>query len=283
MGHLRGFLAAWLYKTMLEHREGSLNVPKTILIAVTIFFAFIVPGMAGRSRLELAFQSMNAWHSFQYLGLVWLINTMRLRARQLTNKFVARLSGAKGAKWFYAWNFGITLMLLVFVKSVVAWDPLHLQAEQYYYMLTLSPLLIHYYFDTFVFLTSVTDLVPLRRPARLRPSLPVTELRDRFAHGARIAVATLGQGRHRAVHRPRATPAGMRESGVCATSAPPAGAAGRAISKLPLTVVGGGTPDEAFVDDRAERVEIAARIDVAALLLLGRHVARASRAARPCW
>jgi len=155
-----GFLGAWSYKTMLEHREGSLNVPKTILIAVTIFFAFLVPGMAGRSRLELAFQSMNAWHSFQYLGLVWLINTMRLERGTLTNKLVARLSGAKGAKWFYAWNVGITLVLLIFVKSFVAWDPLHLKADQYYYMLTLSPLLIHYYFDTFVFLTSVTDLVP---------------------------------------------------------------------------------------------------------------------------
>jgi len=155
-----GFLAAWLYKTALEHREGTLNVPKTLLIAVTAFFAFIVPGTAGDSRLELAFQSMNAWHSFQYLGLVWLINTMRLERGQLKNKFVARLSGPKGAKWFYAWNFGITLLLLVFVYAVVSWDPLTLQESQYYYMLTLSPLLIHYYFDTFVFLTSVADLVP---------------------------------------------------------------------------------------------------------------------------
>ena len=160
-----GFLAAWLYKTFLEHREGTLNVPKTSLIAVTIFFAFIVPGMAGDTRLELAFQSMNAWHSFQYLGLVWLINTMRLDRGQLHNKFVARLSGAKGAKWFYAWNFGITLLLLVFVWSVVSWDPLGLLPNQYYYMLTLSPLLIHYYFDTFVFLTSVADLVPLSAAA----------------------------------------------------------------------------------------------------------------------
>jgi hypothetical protein len=162
-----GFLAAWLYKTALEHREGLLNVPKTSLIAVTVFFAFCVPGTAGDSRLELAFQSMNAWHSFQYLGLVWLINTMRMQRGQLENKFVARLSGPKGAKWFYAWNFGVTLMLLAFVKSVVAWDPLGLEEAQYYYMLTLSPLLIHYYFDTFVFLTSVADLVPLSAsPAR---------------------------------------------------------------------------------------------------------------------
>jgi hypothetical protein len=160
------FLGAWIYKTMLEHREGALNGPKALLIGVTIFFAFIVPGMAGKSRLELAFQSMNAWHSFQYLGLVWLINTMRLERGTLTNKFIARLSGVKGAKWFYAWNFGITLVLLVFVKGVVAWNPLGLTSEQYYYMLILSPLLIHYYFDTFVFLTSVADLVPpLSAPA----------------------------------------------------------------------------------------------------------------------
>jgi hypothetical protein len=154
------FLGAYIYKTMLEQREGSLNGPKTLLIAVTVFFCFVVPGTAGQKRLELAFQSLNAWHSFQYLGLVWLINTMRMERGVLTNKFVARLSGSKGAKWFYAWNFAITLLLLVFVKGVVSWDPLGLSADQYYYMLILSPLLIHYYFDTFVFLTSVATLVP---------------------------------------------------------------------------------------------------------------------------
>jgi hypothetical protein len=155
------FFSAWIYKTLLEQREGVLNAPKTLLIGVTVFFAFWVPGTAGQTRLELAFQSLNAWHSFQYLGLVWLINTMRMERGQLTNKFVARLSGSKGAKWFYAWNFGITLVLLVVVKGVVSWDPLGLSPEQYYYMLILSPLLIHYYFDTFVFLTSVADLVPI--------------------------------------------------------------------------------------------------------------------------
>ncbi|HEX9298413.1 MAG TPA: hypothetical protein VF881_21395 [Polyangiaceae bacterium] len=160
------FLGLWIYKTMLEQREGTLNGPKTLLVGVTVFFAFLVPGTAGQTRLELAFQSMNAWHSFQYLGLVWLINTMRHERGQLTNKFVARLSGPKGAKWFYAWNVAVTLVLLVVVKGVVTWDPLRLAADQYYYMLILSPLLIHYYFDTFVFLTSVADLVPSFAKAR---------------------------------------------------------------------------------------------------------------------
>ncbi len=180
-----GFLAAWIYKTAQEQREGSVNIPKTLLIGVTVFFAFLVPGMAGRSRLDLAFQSMNAWHSFQYLGLVWLINTMRLERGTLTNKFVARLSGAPGAKWFYAWNFGITLVLLVFVRSVVAWNPLSLKAEQYYYMLTLSPLLIHYYFDTFVFLTSVTDLVPVSGGSSLVPSGTSAAMASRMARASR--------------------------------------------------------------------------------------------------
>jgi hypothetical protein len=165
------FLGLWLYKTALEHREGKLNGPKTLLIAVTIFFAFLVPGTAGQTRLELAFQSLNAWHSFQYLGLVWLINTMRMERGQLTNKFVARLSGPKGAKWFYAWNFAVTIALLLAVRGVVLVDPLGLSAEQYYYMLILSPLLIHYYFDTFVFLTSVADLVPPISATGAAPSL----------------------------------------------------------------------------------------------------------------
>jgi hypothetical protein len=155
-----GFLGAFIYKTIAERREGVLNTPKTLLIGVTTFFSFIVPGTAGHDRLELAFQSMNAWHSFQYLGLVWLINTFRMQRGELSNKFVAKLSGRSGAKWFYAWNVFVTVTLLVVVKGIVAWNPIDLRSEQYYYMLMLSPLLIHYYFDTFVFITSVVDLVP---------------------------------------------------------------------------------------------------------------------------
>ena len=167
-----GFLGAWLYKTMLEHREGSLNVPKSLLIGVTIFFAFIVPGMAGRSRLELAFQSMNAWHSFQYLGLVWLINTMRLERGALTNKFVAKLSGTKGAEVVLRVELRDHALASGLRERRRQLGSARSPAEQYYYMLILSPLLIHYYFDTFVFLDVGADLVPApsRRRRRLRRS-----------------------------------------------------------------------------------------------------------------
>lgn len=154
------FLGAYLYKTALEAAERTLNGPKTVLIAVTVVFAFLVPGAAGKNQLDMAFQSLNAWHSFQYLGLCWLINTLRNERGLLSNKFVAKLSGRAGAKYFYLWNMGVTVVLFLAVKGIIDWDPIGISHQQYYYMLVLSPLLIHYYFDTFVFLTSVRDLVP---------------------------------------------------------------------------------------------------------------------------
>ena len=166
-----GFLAAWIYKTTLEHRDGTLNVPKTSLIAVTIFFAFIVPGTAGDSRLELAFQSMNAWHSFQYLGLVWLINTMRTRARSAPKQVRgASLRFQRGEMVLRLELRRHAAALGVRPSRRVVGSAFGLQESQYYYMLTLSPLLIHYYFDTFVFLTSVADLVPLPSSSPTAPS-----------------------------------------------------------------------------------------------------------------
>src|SRR5262249_13218947 len=38
------FLVAWLHKTTVEVQERTVNVPKTVLIGVTVFFAFLVPG-----------------------------------------------------------------------------------------------------------------------------------------------------------------------------------------------------------------------------------------------
>ena len=43
------FLGAYLYKTVLEQRERTLNVPKTVLIGVTVVFAFLVPAPPART------------------------------------------------------------------------------------------------------------------------------------------------------------------------------------------------------------------------------------------
>jgi hypothetical protein len=153
-------LAAWLAKSWSEARRGLLNVPKTILIAVTVTIAFLVPLAAAGERLELAFQAVNAWHSFQYLAVVWLIQRVR-RDRGLTSStWVRAITSGPNAAWrFYGACLAVTLALLGVLILLARLDPLGLAAEpnsfeRYYYMGVLSCLLIHYALDGWLFTVS---------------------------------------------------------------------------------------------------------------------------------
>jgi hypothetical protein len=153
-------LVVWLAKTWGEARRGALNVPKTTLIAVTVTIAFLVPLAAAGERLELAFQSVNAWHSFQYLGIVWLIQRLR-RDRGLTSsRLVRSITTGPGAAWrFYGACLAVTLGLLVVLVGLARLDPFGLGSqpnafERYYYMGVLSCLLIHYALDGWLFTVS---------------------------------------------------------------------------------------------------------------------------------
>lgn len=66
-------LLLWLAKTASETRAGTLNLPKTLLIAVTATLMFITPAAA---NMDTAFQGVNTWHSFQYLALTWYANRL---------------------------------------------------------------------------------------------------------------------------------------------------------------------------------------------------------------
>ena len=59
------------------------NVPKTILISVTVIATFITPFF---HELDVAFQGLNTWHSFQYLGLTWYINRLRYDRNELAGE-----------------------------------------------------------------------------------------------------------------------------------------------------------------------------------------------------
>jgi hypothetical protein len=153
-------LVAWVAKTWSEARRGLLNGPKTILIGVTVTIAFLVPLAAAGERLELAFQSVNAWHSFQYLGIVWLIQRTR-RDRGLTiSPLVRSITTGRNAAWrFYGACLAVTLGLLVVLIGLARLDPFGLGAqpnafERYYYMGVLSCLLIHYALDGWLFTVS---------------------------------------------------------------------------------------------------------------------------------
>lgn len=155
------FLAAWLIKTWNQYKGGVLNKPKTLLIAVTSTIAFFVPAAAEGERLELAFQSVNAWHSIQYMGLIWFVLKIRKEKGLLDNRFVRSISGEGKASYaFYGSCVAITLFMFGVVLAAVHFDVFGFEAEsgnsklaaqQYYYMGVLSALLIHYVIDGYFF------------------------------------------------------------------------------------------------------------------------------------
>lgn len=148
-------VAAWTVKTIGESRRGMLNVPKTTLIALTSVIAFLIPATAGGTRMELAFQSVNSWHSLQYLGVVWLILHARKLRGEADSGLLRRISGPGRPTWcFYGLCILFTGMLLGVIAVLTTADPLHLTRFQYYYMGVFSVLFIHYAFDGYFFLVA---------------------------------------------------------------------------------------------------------------------------------
>ncbi len=153
-------LTLWITKTLHEWRSATLNGPKSLLIGETTVIAFFVPMAASGARLELAFQSVNAWHSIQYLGIVWFVLKTRKQDRRLSG-IVARIAGSdrRATLLFYATCFAMTFSLLGLWSGLVAWNPLSIGTEQYYYMCVLSFLLIHYALDGYLFAVSTGQTV----------------------------------------------------------------------------------------------------------------------------
>lgn len=165
-------LVLWIAKTLVEWRRGTMNRPKTLLIGVTTVVAFLVPAAAGGERLELAFQSVNAWHSLQYLALVWLINRLRFEHGVMHSSLTRRISGVGSAYRFYGLMLATTLALFGVILLLQRTDPLRLTDAQYYYGMVLSPLLIHYVHDFFLFTFGprrgvALEKVPFAAPAVL--------------------------------------------------------------------------------------------------------------------
>jgi hypothetical protein len=111
--------------------------------------SFIIPGASDADHMGLAFQAMNAWHSLQYLALVYALR--HTRRREDHGRLSANLSGLEGGAKYYLGNVAITVLLFVAIKLYANWNPFGLGAGQNYYLFILSPLLVHYYFDAFSF------------------------------------------------------------------------------------------------------------------------------------
>ena len=139
-------MIVWIWKTVIEARLGRLSQPKTLLIGITSVVSFLLPM---GSNLDILFQGYNTWHSFQYLFLMWLINRLRYQRGEIDNPFVRSLAGRRSMIPYYLCFLGATGVTVIVTFIVRALTPL--SADQSYFVVILSTLLMHYYFDHFVF------------------------------------------------------------------------------------------------------------------------------------
>ncbi|MFI5253727.1 MAG: hypothetical protein ACHQQQ_15010 [Bacteroidota bacterium] len=141
--------ALFIWKTMIEIREGTAHYPKILLISLTSVIAFILPAF---NNLDVAFQGFNTWHSFQYLGLTVYINQLRHNRGEIGTKFIDRIF-THGNSWqFYLFNVGLTVMAVFVISFLIYLKPvLGLSFDQCYYIVVLSFLLVHYLHDHLLF------------------------------------------------------------------------------------------------------------------------------------
>ncbi|HSA58804.1 MAG TPA: hypothetical protein VLJ37_03890 [bacterium] len=147
-------LAFYVGKCVREWRRGSLSGPKTLLIAVTVVVSFLLPIP---KDLDVTFQGFNTWHSLQYIGLAWWINVLRKERAAISSPFVRKISGRDRTPYFYAACLVPTLAFLAIIAVLVRTTSL--PSNQCYFMVVLSGLLAHYYFDHWVF-TKTQAVVP---------------------------------------------------------------------------------------------------------------------------
>jgi hypothetical protein len=168
------FAGAFVVKSVREAREGRLHLGKTLLIGLSAALFFVTPLLA---NLDVAFQGLNTWHSFQYLAVVLYLNRYRAQKGLIGSEIVERVSHRGWT--LYAMCLGFTmlaaLMYFLTLNTVIRLDAFEtggpfnmilvgrIYAGQHFfsfYSVILSCLLVHYYFDHFVFLQKDKVITP---------------------------------------------------------------------------------------------------------------------------
>jgi hypothetical protein len=157
-------------KTRAELRAGTLIRGRFQLVFWMAVLGSLTPLFP---NLDSSFQGMNAWHSFQYLGVLWLMNQKSKERGEIQNRFFDAIMAPGRHGRFYATALGGTLGLLAIVFGAgcaIEWlsggeyalfghaqarlDP-ETGRELYrpgavllaYYMIAFSFLLTHYFHD----------------------------------------------------------------------------------------------------------------------------------------
>lgn len=157
-----GFAALFLFyvfRTAAEIRRGEASVPRLLFMAFTVGLAFIIPIF---DNLDVAFQGFNTWHSLQYLALTWFILSRNAERGAIGSPLAQKLAGTEKTGKFYAAMILATVMAGVIY--LVLWKGLGFPQDKSYYVVVLTFLLIHYFYDHFLF----RDFAPLDAPERAR-------------------------------------------------------------------------------------------------------------------
>ena len=110
-----GSVILFAIKSRREKRLGILNRPKFQLVVATAIVGFTVPFFP---NLDSAFQGFNAWHSFQYLGLLWLMNRTAQERGETQRPFVHKMFAERRQWRFYATALGVTVGALALFFGV---------------------------------------------------------------------------------------------------------------------------------------------------------------------
>ena len=169
-------LALFIAKTYLEYRSGYVNVPKTLLISLTVLLMFWTPIFP---NMDTAFQGVNTWHSFQYLALTWYANRLREQKTGQRVGFLHWLNGSgergglasriasglrkvdRNTGWTTFYMLCLAMLPIsgiLLTSGSIIWPNLHPGKpgadEVYSYMGILSILIVHYVHDALLFTDS---------------------------------------------------------------------------------------------------------------------------------
>jgi len=144
-----GFAALFLFyvfRTIGEIRRGEASVPRLLFMAFTVALAFVIPLF---DNLDVAFQGFNTWHSLQYLALTWFILSRKAARGEAQGGVTRKLAGVEHTGAFYATMIGATLFSGAIYLLI--WKGLGFPQDKSYYVVVLTFLLIHYFYDHFLF------------------------------------------------------------------------------------------------------------------------------------
>ena len=139
-------VAAWVVMTVNQLRRREVAPPYVFFMALTICVALFITRLP---ELSVSFQGFNAWHSFQYLGLTFLILKQGNAGGEVGAAFIRKMARPGHFFRYYGWNLLLTsgATLVILVLTLV----LRLPAEPSYYAVVLSFLLVHYAHDHVLF------------------------------------------------------------------------------------------------------------------------------------